>query len=202
MNIALLKEIASFLPTGFVVAQDKISLQRADGLNLWFYSRYNTPDNSLITVKYGNTEKSYVTVYENHNKLDYPSINVSADKEASKIAKDIVRRLLPDAEKVHKLVLEKVAAEKAFFDGKAKTINDLASICNTAPNRRHNNNGLTGEVSPYEGIKQFSNCGYGEFKVNSENNVTLKLESMSKNVALKVAAALREIFEREYIKQS
>lgn len=202
MNIALLKEIASFLPTGFVVAQDKISLQRADGLNLWFYSRYNTPDNNLITVKYGNTEKSYVTVYENHNKLDYPSINVSADKEASKIAKDIVRRLLPDAEKVHKLVLEKVAAENAFFDGKTKTINDLASICNTAPNRRHNNNDITGEVSPYEGIKQFSNCGYGEFKVNSENSVTLKLESMSKNVALKVAAALREIFEREYIKQS
>jgi hypothetical protein len=200
MNIELLKEIASFLPTGFVVAQDKISLQRADGLNLWFHSRYNTPDK--ITVKYSNSEKSYVTVYENHNKLDYPSINVSADKEASKIAKDIVRRLLPDAEKVHKLVLEKVAAEKAYVDGKTKTINDLASICNTAPNRRHNNNDLTGEVSPYQGIKQFSNCGYGEFNVNSENSVTLKLESMSKNVALKVAAALREIFEREYIKQS
>ena len=98
MNIELLKEIASFLPTDFVVAQDKISLQRADGLNLWFHSRYNTPDK--ITVKYGNSEKSYVTVYENHNKLDYPSINVSADKEASKIAKDIVRRLLPDAETV------------------------------------------------------------------------------------------------------
>jgi hypothetical protein len=201
MNIELLKEIASFLPTDFVVAQDKISLQRADGLNLWFHSRYNTPDK--ITVKYGNSEKSYVTVYENHNKLDYPSINVSADKEASKIAKDIVRRLLPDAEKVHKLVLEKVVAENAFVDGKTKTINDLASICNTAPNRcRHNQYDLTGEVSPYEGIKQFSNCGYGEFKVNSENSVSLKLESMSKNVALKVAVALREIFEREYIKQS
>ena len=200
MNIELLKEIASFLPTDFVVAQDKISLQRADGLNLWFHSRYNTPDK--ITVKYGNSEKSYVTVYENHNKLDYPSINVSADKEASKIAKDIVRRLLPDAEKVHKLVLEKVAAEKAHVDGKTKTIYDLASFCNTIPNRRHSNQELSGEVSPYEGIKQFSNCGYGEFQVNSENSVTLKLESMSKNVAFKVAVALREIFKREYIKQS
>jgi hypothetical protein len=57
-------------------------------------------------------------------------------------------------------------------------------------------------VSPYQDIKQFSNCGYGEFKVNSESSVSLKLESMSKNVALKVAVALREIFEREYIKQS
>jgi hypothetical protein len=200
MNIELLKEIASLLPTGFVVADDKISLQRADGLNLWFHSRYNTPDK--ITVKYGNTEQCYVTVYENHNKLDYPSINVSADKPAEKIAKDIARRLLPDAEKVHKLVLEKIAAENAFVDGKTKTINDLASICNTAPNRCYNKNDLTGEVSPYQGIKQFSNCGYGEFKVNSESSVSLKLESMSKNVALKVAAALREIFEREYIKQS
>jgi len=53
MNIELLKEIASFLPTGFVVAQDKISLQRADGLNLWFPTRYNTPDK--ITVRYGNS---------------------------------------------------------------------------------------------------------------------------------------------------
>lgn len=200
MNIELLKEIASLLPTGFVVANDKISLQRADGLNLWFRSAYNTPDK--ITIKYGNSEKSYVTVYENHNKLDYPSINVSADKPAEKIANDIARRLLPDAEKVHKLVLEKVAAENAFVDSKTKTINDLASICNIDPNRCYNKNDLTGEVSPYQGIKQFSNCGYGEFKVNSESSVSLKLESMSKNVALKVAVALREIFEREYIKQS
>jgi len=200
MTTENLKEIASLLPTGFVVAQDKISLQRADGMNLWFLTRYNTPDK--ITVKYGNSENSYVTVYENHSKLDYPSINVSADKEASKIAKDIVRRLLPDAEKVHKLVLEKVAAEKAHVDGKTKTIYDLASFCNTIPNRRHSNQELSGEVSPYEGIKQFSNCGYGEFQVNSENSVTLKLESMSKNVAFKVAVALREIFKREYIKQS
>lgn len=200
MNIELLKEIASFLPTGFVVAQDKISLQRADGLNLWFPTRYNTPDK--ITAKYGNTENSYVTVYENHNKLDYPSISVSASKPAEKIAKDIVRRLLPDAEKVHKLVLEKVAAENAFVGGKTKTINDLAFICNTAPNRCYNKDDLTGEVSPYQDIKQFSNCGYGDFKVNSESNVSLKLEYMSKDVALKVAAALREIFQREYIKQS
>jgi len=200
MNIELLKEIAALLPSDFVVAQDKISLQRADGMNLWFHSRYNTPDK--ITVKYGNTEKSYVTVYENYSKLDYPSINVSADKDASKIAKDIVRRLLPDAEKVHKLVLQTVAAEKAHVDGKTKTIYDLASFCDAIPNRRHSNNELSGEVSPYEGIKQFSNCGYGEFQVNSENSVTLKLESMSKNVALKVAVALREIFKREYIKQS
>ena len=200
MTTENLKEIAALLPSGFVVAQDKISLQRADGMNLWFHSRYNTPDK--ITVKYGNTEKSYVTVYENHSKLDYPSINVSANKEASKIAKDIVRRLLPDAEKVHKLVLEKVAAEKAYVDGKTKTIYDLASFCNTIPNRRHSNQEISGEVSPYEGIKQFSNCGYGEFQVNSENSVSLKLESMSKNVAFKVAVALREIFKREYIKQS
>ena len=200
MTTENLKEIAALLPSGFVVAQDKISLQRADGMNLWFHSRYNTPDK--ITVKYGNTEKSYVTVYENHSKLDYPSINVSADKDVSKIAKDIVRRLLPDAEKVHKLVLEKVAAEKAYVDGKTKTIYDLASFCNTIPNRRHSNQELSGEVSPYEGIKQFSNCGYGEFQVNSENSVTLKLESMSKNVAFKVAVALREILKREYIKQS
>lgn len=200
MTTENLKQIASLLPTGFVVAEDKISLQRADGMNLWFCSAYNTPDK--IAVKYGNSEKCYVTVYENHNKLGYPSINVSANKDASKIAKDIVRRLLPDAEKVHKLVLEKVAAEKAHVDGKTKTIYDLASFCDTAPKRRHSNNELSGEVSPYEGIKQFSNCGYGEFQVNSENSVSLKLESMSKNVALKVAVALREIFKREYIKQS
>lgn len=199
MTTENLKEIASLLPTGFVVAEDKISLQRADGMNLWFLTRYNP---NKITVKYGNSEKSYVTVYENHSKLDYPSINVSADKDVSKIAKDIVRRLLPDAEKVHKLVLQTVAAEKAYVDGKTKTIYDLASFCNTIPNRRHSNQELSGEVSPYEGIKQFSNCGYGEFQVNSENSVTLKLESMSKNVALKVAVALREIFKREYIKQS
>jgi hypothetical protein len=154
MTTENLKQIASLLPSGFVVAEDKISLQRADGMNLWFLTRYNTP--GKITVKYGNTEKCYVTVYENHNKLDYPSVNVSADKDASKIAKDIVRRLLPDAEKVHKLVLEKVAAEKAHVDGKTKTICDLASFCDTAPNRRHSNNQLSGEVSPYEGIKQFS----------------------------------------------
>lgn len=199
MTTENLKEIASLLPTGFVVAEDKISLQRADGMNLWFLTRYNP---NKITVKYGNSEKSYVTVYENHSKLDYPSINVSADKDVSKIAKDIVRRLLPDAEKVHKLVLQTVAAEKAYVDGKTKTIYDLASFCNTIPNRRHSNQELSGEVSPYEGIKQFSNCGYGEFQVNSENSVTLKLESMSKNVAFKVAVALREIFKREYIKQS
>lgn len=200
MTTENLKEIAALLPSGFVVAQDKISLQRADGMNLWFHSRYNTPDK--INVSYGNTEKSYVTVYENHSKLDYPSINVSADKDASKIAKDIVRRLLPDAEKVHKLVLQTVAAEKAYVDGKTKTIYDLASFCDTIPTRRHSNQELSGEVSPYEGIKQFSNCGYGEFQVNGENSVSLKLESMSKNVALKVAVALREIFKREYIKQS
>ena len=200
MTTENLKQIASLLPSGFVVAEDKISLQRADGMNLWFLTRYNTP--GKITVKYGNSENSYVTVYENHNKLNYPSVNVSADKDASKIAKDIVRRLLPDAEKVHKLVLEKVAAEKAHVDGKTKTIYDLASFCDTAPNRRHSNNELSGEVSPYQDIKQFSNCGYGQFQVNSENSVSLKLESMSKNVALKVAVALREIFKREYIKQS
>ncbi len=139
----------------------------------------------------------YVTVYDpvTHDKVSYPSINVSMTKTGEQIAKDIVRRLLPDAEKVHGLVVKKLQEEKDFAIGKESAIKVMGHACGTEPDRHYQTHELTGKVKPYGPNQDFKKCGYGEFTVNGPDSVNLQLSSMSLKVAQKIAFVLRDIIK-------
>ena len=123
-----------------------------------------------------------------------PVIYMSNTKSPEQIAKDISRRLMPEAERVMALALKAIEKENQFEDDKIATINELAEVVNNQPDRHYQSHKLTGKISPYTGVEQFQKFGYGGFTVNAGDSVTLELVSMSKDVAIQVARAIRGIF--------
>jgi hypothetical protein len=122
---------------------------------------------------------------------------VSETKSEKAIANDIIRRLLPDCEKVFKLVNERISAENAHLDGKAVMLDRVAKIFNTEPDVRYNSKETTGEVEPYKGLglKSFGPYGYGKIVVNSADSISIKLESISGAVALRILPEIARVLK-------
>jgi hypothetical protein len=99
---------------------------------------------------------------------------------------------------VFKLVNERISAENAHLDGKAVMLDRVAKIFNTEPEVSYHSKETTGEVDPYKGLglKSFGHYGYGKIVVNSDDSISIKLESISGEVALRIlpeiARALKE----------
>jgi hypothetical protein len=167
------------------------------GMGIWL--RFNSYGHrGMIHVSYSphpDISKNYVRVYENHERVDWPSINVSMLKTPEQAAKDIINRFLDKARHIHQLVAIQVANEKAFADNHQKALNELAYVLGTTP-QKNTQGGLTGDVNPYVTGQQFVSNGYGKFKVNSGDSVTLTINSMSLPTALAIAKAIRPILNR------
>jgi hypothetical protein len=123
-----------------------------------------------------------------------PSINVSNTKTATEVAKDIIRRLMPEAERVHGLVLTTNKENEQFQFNKTALINRLAEVCETTPDLSYQTKLPSGKVLPYAGVEEFKKNGYGHFEVSSGDSVHLEIHSMSSRTAILVAQALRHIF--------
>lgn len=124
-----------------------------------------------------------------------PSINVSLSKPANTVAKDIVRRMLAEAEVVFKLANESIAQTNNHLDGREKAILAIASVAGGEPERHYQSKELTGEVDPYKcaGAVSFREKGYGKISVSSADSISLELTSMNFETAEKVVAAVRNI---------
>lgn len=197
------KEIASALPGTWTVEKDN-ELTRSDGLKFWIREGgYGMKGRASISFMRPRSPRGdYYELWENHNKVSDPRITVSATKSSEAIAKDIVRRLLVDAEKVFALATATVKSHSDFADGKTALLNEVATICGTSPKRHYSTNELTGEVDPYVGIKSFGANGYGKIVVNGPDSIKVDLESMGKDFGLKVVKALAALIKEEAAKSA
>ena len=129
------------------------------------------------------------------DKIADPRICVSASKSDEQIAKDIVRRLMPESLRVFAMAKVAIEQENNYIDSKTQAIIDLAKVVGCEPGRHYQTKEMTGEVDPYigAGVTSFKEKGYGKFKVSSANSISLELHSMNYEMALKVAAALKEV---------
>lgn len=111
------------------------------------------------------------------------SIRVSAGREAEAVARDITRRLLPDAEVEYARHLEEAAQAKARALGVARTTEALA----TEGLRVSHVGGGKGHLETYirDGVSS-------SWRVLSEDSVTVQLRYLTLEQALQVARLVRE----------
>lgn len=123
-----------------------------------------------------------VDVWEGSNHLSDPSINASDTKTPEQIARDIARRLLPDAEKVFLLVNERIAADKAYHDKRAALVTDLCSVVNAE---------LPTQNREIVNLGNDAAHGYGHFRVSSDT-VDFELRSIPADKARILLAFIRD----------
>jgi hypothetical protein len=122
----LASKIASELP-GEWTCKDRSTLVRvSDGLEIYMTQPWNKrgPNGKLeIKQAYKSEAWKIPASGEYADPTDYntvlPSIGASASKSPDKIARDIVRRLLPDAEAMHTKALERVSKSSEYHDTQA-----------------------------------------------------------------------------------
>jgi len=97
-------------------------LKRADGFTLFFSPpSYSHKGKFRVAYSRPRHEGKWFELYERDasgslQKVSDPSANLSETKTADQLAKDIIRRILPEAEKVHTLALERIADENSAKD--------------------------------------------------------------------------------------
>ncbi len=192
-----LKEIASFLPGKWSVLETE--LIRTDGFRLWFREG-GYGNEGRITIHFSrprNADGEYVTLWRVgcSGKYADPSITVGATKTSDKIAKDIQRRLMVEAEEVFALALDRINQDNAYKLARIKTIEKIAEIAGGQPERHYQSKELTGEIDPLKcaGVVSFQSSGYGRFKVSSGDSISLELTSMNFETAAAIAAAIRNV---------
>lgn len=90
--------------------EDAAVLLRRDGLQFIASRSYDTPQGKI------NLRLSMNGGEWDHKRYDetIPSINVSPDRKAATLARDIERRLIPDAEAFREVILERAAAAAEY----------------------------------------------------------------------------------------
>ena len=111
------------------------------------------------------------------------SIRVSAGREAKAVARDITRRLLPDAEAGHARRLEEAAQAEVHAAGVARTAGALAA----EGLRISYIDGVEGHLETY--TRDGASSGW---RVESEDSVTVRLRYLTLEQALQVARLVRE----------
>jgi hypothetical protein len=171
----------------------------ADGLSLRFgFDEHGSRGKITISGSSGDLNNGvYIEVYdENYARVRYPSINVSMSKDVRKVAIDIGNRLLGECNRVHLLVLKKIAEDNKFKNDRDHSTRYLANTCGVMVSKNHRHpNQLSYDVDPFGTTEKYKKHGYGKFTVNSGDSVNLELNSMSFETATKVAAALRLILQ-------
>ncbi len=139
--LALANQVAAALPGSWKVAFQSpeyvgqiIScgpLVRSDGLELYFrggsYGQKGKLDISHVRPRSPN--RAYVDLYEGNSRVASPEIGVSETKTGEQIAADIVRRLLPEAERVNALALAQIEREN---DAASRKLALLESVSRAA----------------------------------------------------------------------
>lgn len=198
-----LKEIANALPGNWTV-KDNDELTRADGLKLWVreggYGMKGRVGVSFMRPR--GVRGDWYDLWDNNEKVSDPRITVSATKSSEAIAKDIVRRLLTDAEKVFALATARIKIHADFDSGKKDLLHEVASVFGTKPKTHYSTGEFTGEIDPYVGIKSFGVNGYGNVIVNGPDSIKIELNSMGKDFGMKVVKALAAVIKEEASKAS
>ena len=153
-------------------------LVREDGLRLFVsmpsYSHKNKLQVSLSASRHNGCLPE---VYDNGKRLSPPSIGVGAMKTPAQIAKDIMRRLLPDAEKYNELAVAVIKARDAAALKQAEVYAAICKAFNETPRHRDHNGYFSG----------------GSFEVLPGGSASFKLYSVPADKAVAVAKAIFEL---------
>lgn len=169
-------------------------LKRADGLTLFFsppsYSHRNKFHVSYSRPRHNG---SWFELYEKDasgylQKVSDPSANLSETKTADQLAKDISRRILPEAEKVHKLALERIAYENSAKDAQQASALRVSVAVNKPLQSKYQ--GKAGEKETSGHID-----GIGTWQAEAGGRVSFSLYSLPIDKAEKLAALLASFGE-------
>jgi hypothetical protein len=163
-------------------------LIRADGLTLWMADSNGGWAKKGRYAIHGSRPKKgnnqYVELYEGGSRIKEPEITVSDEKHSTQIAKDIVSRLLPEAERVHTLAMQQIKGEQDYAAKETATREAMQATV-----------GGRGWRSPDGAAIK---AGYGDWKVSGET-VSFDLNSMPLDKAKELAAFLtKSIFPAIY----
>lgn len=185
---------------GASIAQplDRAYLTRgSDGLHLFVTNGLNNAPGT-ITVAFSRpcaADGAWVDVYlpaghrlaGAYGKLVTPSIGLSANKDANRIAADIVRRLLPNAEEAFKLITYKIRADEDYQNERQVTLAQLECAFHLqqkpGPECTLNFGTALDELAP----------GYGTVAVGSKDSTKFEIHPKTRADAVKLAKALARL---------
>ena len=167
-------------------------------LSLWFRAG-GYGNEGKIKIGYDrprDAKGEYVYVYHPMGgaKLDNPSINVSASKDALTVAKDIERRVLEACQNVHALVVKRIAENAEHEAKKLGLVTELAAICRA---KVSNPNSSQPTINPYESINPRTDyrCGYGSIIVNGDS-AEITLRSLPPALAKELTTVIVETLKK------
>lgn len=148
--------------------EDAAALLRKDGLQLIASTNYGTPQGKItLRLTMNGNVWDHKLFYET-----IPAINVSPSRKAESLARDIERRLIPDAEEFRKVILER-AAQAVEYQRKVDALRErlLATGAVDAPSDGYlylgRGVGLYGEVTHGDDFVKF------DFTVSAEDAVAM-----------------------------
>jgi hypothetical protein len=179
---------ATYVRSHFIVKHTHTGLRLALSIN-----PYDARGRIVIShVRPRHADGSWVELYDgNHDKIASPSITVAMDKAPEKIATDIQRRLIPDADRIEILANEKVAEYVKYNDGKNSLIRELASMVDVRTVEIRPGE-LKAVINVFNGQGDFGRIGYGDARINGSDSVDLDLKSLKPELAKKLISVIQE----------
>lgn len=187
--VEALNDLSSFTWKAVNDKNSNVNLIADDDLSLWVHEG-GYGNEGRIRFSYDRPRHrngDYVSVWEKHSQVSDPGISVSVGREPSAVAKDILRRLVPEARRVHALVKAQIASYETHFDKVRKLAIDAANVASAKlPEFK---DGQTPSFRLFEGYGDYS-FGYGTVKVNSET-LDIDLHSLPASLGKEVLKLLR-----------
>jgi hypothetical protein len=156
-----------------------------DKLRVYFDTDFNGKNKGRWTFSYTRPRgpEGYIEIYDPARpdyRLKNPEISVAASRGAGAIAADIVRRLLPDAEKMHPEILNRVASQINAKQNQKDVLRMMAEAL--------------GEPEPNPGRDSFyfTYGGSQDCKANYGGSVDLTFRSLPPKLAFALAKWLKQ----------
>lgn len=193
------------------------TVRRAEeGEYTYFHLDSGTADLYINAANYGSNDRiviggitprdpktrQYVRVYVpsatgGHDEFKFSSISVSTTKSAETIAKDIVRRFLPDYLKAVDLTLAKIAEEQAYADNKRANLEACAATLNKT--LRSDMRPIHGCDDVYEPLGSFSSNIGDTIRVEVKASAT-DVDVTFENLTVEQAQALLEFAKSQRVR--
>jgi hypothetical protein len=121
---------------------------------------------------------------------DSPAVNVSKEKTPEQIARDISRRFLPEYIRIWDKLAAHKAEGEAYDNRRAANWQRITDSGLVIPHRREDAQSAEVRIKGNNGGFNYD-AGYGDIAMSSEDGVTLKLQSLPIDTALRVLRALK-----------
>lgn len=169
-------------------------LTREDGLTLFFAGsrgRWAKPGRILLQHSRPRSKNGkWVELWENHSQIAAPEITVADSKSPEAIAADIVRRLLPEAERIDGLARAQIARENNAEAAQNDAARAVAAAIGAEIERGHDGKPRT----------SFYHRG-ASVKVNGGDSVTVEIHGATRAQALALLAFMESPAYRELSKE-